>query len=127
MSSTLSLFCYVLGDDSNNIFPVDIEPSKTVGHLKATIKEENSQAFKDVDAKTLRLWKVSIAVDSSFKERIETSIFVDEESLKPIEELSDIFPELPSRKQVHIVVKPPFDGENFPYRTILLLTTRFPA
>jgi len=127
MSSTLSLLCYVLGDDPTNIFVVDIAPSKIVAHLRDAIKAKNSPKFNDVPANTLRLWKVSIAVDSSFKERIETSNFVDEESLKPIEELSDIFPELPSRKHVHIVVKPPFDGENFPYRAIILLTTRFPA
>jgi len=128
MSSALSLFCYILGDDPTNIFCVDIEPSKTVSHLRDAIKAKTSHAFKEVDAKTLKLWKVSIAVDSSFKERIETSNFVDEDSLQPATRLSKLFSDSPlPEEHVHIVVKLPFDSENFPYHAILFLTTRFPA
>jgi len=127
MSSTLCLFCYVLGDGPSNIFPVDIEPSKTVAHLRDAIKAQKSPAFKDVDASTLKLWKVSIAVDSSFKERIDTSILVDEESLQPWDDLSDVFSELLAEEHVHVVVRPPFDGGIFFYNVILLVNIVFMA
>lgn len=107
--SPLSLFCYVLGDDPQQIFPVKIAPTETVGDLKDAIKAKKSNTLKDVDADTLKLWKVSIPVDSRFKERIETSAFAEEGCLQPMSELSEIFPDSPLRKHVHIVIKPPAD------------------
>ena len=53
----LSLFSYVLGDDPNKVFHVDIDSSKFIDHLKHAIKGEKSNAFKNVDADMLHLWK----------------------------------------------------------------------
>jgi hypothetical protein len=59
MSGTLKqLFCWVQGNDHGQIFPLDIRGIATVGHLKEAIKKEKA-AFKQVDADTLKLWKVS--------------------------------------------------------------------
>lgn len=41
MSTLLQLNCWVLGDDPNRIFPVEIAGTKTVGSLKKAIKDEN--------------------------------------------------------------------------------------
>jgi hypothetical protein len=40
MSNILEINCWVLGDDLNGVFPVEVASSKTVGTLKKAIKEE---------------------------------------------------------------------------------------
>jgi hypothetical protein len=57
-SGLLSLNCWVHGDKSKYVFLVEIAGHKNVGALKDTIKDKKKQ-FKDVDADTLELWKVS--------------------------------------------------------------------
>src|SRR6202020_3547174 len=54
---TVALFCWIL-DVSDHPFPVDIEDSRTVGHLKKNILRENPSASANVDAFELTLWKV---------------------------------------------------------------------
>ncbi|KAF9144603.1 hypothetical protein BGX20_007018, partial [Mortierella sp. AD010] len=49
----LHLFC-VLEEESNE-FPVEIESTKTVGHLKKLIKTDNPETFNAIDAKDLIL------------------------------------------------------------------------
>ncbi|KAF9344229.1 hypothetical protein BGX34_005868 [Mortierella sp. NVP85] len=56
----LTVFCITEGAETS--FPVDIEPTKTVGHLKDAIKTKKATVFKDVDADQLTLWRVSIPV-----------------------------------------------------------------
>jgi len=53
MSDMLNLNCWVLGDDPQRVFPVEIAKAKTVGALKKAIKEDPSN-----EAKYLDLWKV---------------------------------------------------------------------
>ncbi|CAG8836828.1 12979_t:CDS:2, partial [Racocetra persica] len=43
-------------------FPVDIDKGMTVGHLKELIKEKKKNAFANIDANELRLWKVDIPI-----------------------------------------------------------------
>ncbi|KAG0269438.1 hypothetical protein DFQ27_003563 [Actinomortierella ambigua] len=59
-TTLLTLFCLV--DGETNSFPVDIEPSKTVAHLKEFIKAKIPDTLNGVDAKDLTLWRVSIPV-----------------------------------------------------------------
>ncbi|KAG1764488.1 hypothetical protein EV702DRAFT_982040 [Suillus placidus] len=58
-SEPLHLNCIVFGDDPTHIFPVSVAQTQTVGDLRKVIKEENKQQFDRVDAKSLKLWKVS--------------------------------------------------------------------
>ena len=55
---TIPLFCWIL-DVSYSPFPVDIDDSRTVGHLKKAIVKEKSATFANIEADQLRLWKVS--------------------------------------------------------------------
>jgi hypothetical protein len=55
---SISLFCWIL-DVSRSPFPVDIDDSKTVGHLKKAIVKENSDTFAHIEADQFILWKVS--------------------------------------------------------------------
>ena len=50
---TLTLNCWVRGQDVGRIFEVEISRMKIVTDLKKAIKNEKSMAFHDVDAVTL--------------------------------------------------------------------------
>jgi hypothetical protein len=70
MANTITLQCWVQGDDSDHIFPVEIEPTKTVGTLKKAIKDERQHSFQNVDAHALGLWNISIPLDDSLNESL---------------------------------------------------------
>jgi Crinkler effector protein N-terminal domain len=61
MSDTLRLYCLVQGDDTCEAFPLDVTGDKTVGDLKKAIKEDQFLTFQDVQANTMKIWKVSIS------------------------------------------------------------------
>ncbi|KAK3806980.1 MAG: hypothetical protein J3Q66DRAFT_418650 [Benniella sp.] len=58
MTELLTLLCII--ERWKACFPVDIERSKTVGHLKDAIKVECPVTLKDIAAKDLTLWRVEI-------------------------------------------------------------------
>ena len=103
----------MLNDDTSHIFPIEIAESKTVGALRKAIKDEKRHAFKHVDADTLVLWKVSVPVSRNLADNLSKFDFVDEGSLLPMEELSEVFSDSPGRKCLHIVVRvPPGELDN---------------
>jgi len=51
MATPLRLNCWVLGEDSTRIFPVEVDRNENVGVLKEAIKEKNPHALNLVDAK----------------------------------------------------------------------------
>ena len=55
----IQLWCWVQGDDHNETFGIGIAGTKTVDDLKKAIRKEKPHAFREVDADTLKLWKVS--------------------------------------------------------------------
>jgi hypothetical protein len=55
----ITINCWVLSDDLDCVFPVDIDREKSVGALKKAIKEEKKPAFDHIPADRLGLWKVS--------------------------------------------------------------------
>jgi hypothetical protein len=58
LPTTITLFCWIL-NVSDSPFPVDMEDSKTVGHLKNMIVKKKPVTFANVEADQLKLWKVS--------------------------------------------------------------------
>ena len=56
--STLSLNCFVLGDDPESVFPVDIQVTSKIGILKDLIKEKKGRLLGRVDASDLDLFQV---------------------------------------------------------------------
>jgi hypothetical protein len=54
----ITLNCWVLSDDPDRVFPVEIDGGKSVGTLKDAIKDKKKQ-FRDIDSDALDLWKVS--------------------------------------------------------------------
>lgn len=107
----LELNCFVQGDDASQVFPVKIANNKLVSALKEAIKDKKKPALDHVDADSLKLWKVSIPVNDGFKENVSNIELRDKEALSPVQELSDIFSGVPTRKHVHIIVHAPLASE----------------
>ncbi|KAF9231409.1 hypothetical protein BU15DRAFT_56151 [Melanogaster broomeanus] len=55
-SGILELECWIHGEDTGRIFPVEISSTKTVAALKEAIKNKNPVGFCDVDPRNLDLY-----------------------------------------------------------------------
>jgi hypothetical protein len=112
--SRLTLFCLVDGEATSNAFPVEIESTKTVGHLKDLIKDDNAIAFADIDAKMLTLWRVSIPVVAADKHIVISLNEIESKTeLVPTDDLSDVFEEKPPKRMIHILVQRPPPGNAY--------------
>ncbi|KAI8346278.1 hypothetical protein B0O80DRAFT_243960 [Mortierella sp. GBAus27b] len=58
----LKVWCLVDDKSSSNAFPVDADASATIGDLKKAIKDQNTETFKEIDAKDLTLWCVKVPI-----------------------------------------------------------------
>lgn len=104
----LSLNCYLLDDDPRRLFTVKVLETENISILKKLIKEEKANTLKDVDASDLDIWKVDIPI-LNFQKNLSKIELVDDNCLSPLEELSDVFPALVS-KRVHVLIRlPPVD------------------
>ncbi|KAG0313251.1 hypothetical protein BGZ99_009011, partial [Dissophora globulifera] len=102
----ITLLCIENGETTP--FSIDIDPTKTVDHLKDAIKIKKTPRFDDVAAYELTLWRVSIPL-LPLKERkpiILTEVKSTTE-LDPTDDVSDEFKETPPKKTVHIIVQRP--------------------
>ena len=99
--SLLLLNCWVLGEDSTRIFPVEIHPNKNVGGLKKAIKEEKKPAFDNITADSLEVWNVSIPIDedANLEARVKDLRLHEKKPLWPSKGLHRIFRDL-DRKSV---------------------------
>ncbi|KAM6494978.1 hypothetical protein JOM56_009601, partial [Amanita muscaria] len=101
----LKLKCLIRGADRKHLFSIQIGDDENVSTLKEFIKDKRKNAFKDVDAVDLDLWKVAIVIDQDLKNSVDNTVFKDEESLMPHERLGDVFcKEPPAPNCVHIIV-----------------------
>ncbi|KAG0007896.1 hypothetical protein BGZ81_004501, partial [Podila clonocystis] len=109
-NKNLTLFCLVDGESTP--FPVEIEPTKTIGALKKDIKEEKAIAFAGVDADMLTLWKVSILVaddddDEDLPILLHSIPKADKKRLKATREIHDIFGDEAAKNMIHVIVERP--------------------
>jgi hypothetical protein len=81
MVSEIMVLCLALNKDNNvkNRFIVEIDElvyyKKQISHLQALIKEAKKNAFSEIDASELTLWKVDIPtkkVNGVFDKNMET-------------------------------------------------------
>ena len=95
-----TLFCFI---ENINVeaFPVDIDPNKTVGHLKKFIKNENTPDLNDINPSNLMLWKV----DAPEGQKIDLSGLGDGNALKSTWSISDYWEGKPSKKQIHVYIR----------------------
>jgi len=80
-----TFLCFLIGDRAT--FPVDIEQTKLVGHLKKEIKKEIPNTLNHIDAKDLTLYKVE--VDASHKPTYLRQLDEKSKTLDPLSELND--------------------------------------
>ncbi|KAI8356292.1 hypothetical protein B0O80DRAFT_23919 [Mortierella sp. GBAus27b] len=103
----LTLFCLVNGETTP--FSVEVDPTKTVDHLKDAIKAKQSPDFNDIVAKSLTLWRVCIAITDDGDDEVPILLdSLDErKKLGPATRLSKVFPEEPPEETIHIIVQRP--------------------
>ena len=98
----LCLNCFLLGDDFDRMFTVEIPKNKNVSILKSLIKKEKAPHLDHVAASDIDLGKVSIPIDDEVGERLEN---IDNlELLKPHLSLSHVFPHV-EENHLHVVVR----------------------
>ena len=102
---SITLFCLVKGNTSVNAFEIDIEKDKSISHLKKVIKAEQPQTFANIDAKDLKLWKVTIPGDQD--DQLRNLILQDSDELLAIRKISKYFPDSPAEEHIHVLVEPP--------------------
>ncbi|KAK3838750.1 MAG: hypothetical protein JOS17DRAFT_786655 [Linnemannia elongata] len=104
----LNLFCLVDGEPQSNVFSVKATPTDTIDDLKKLIKAEKAPRFDDVAADELTLWRVSIQVVSANKHKPILLNEIDSPTeLDPTDDVSDVFPEVPPKKTIHVIVHRP--------------------
>ena len=96
------LNCFVLGDDEERVFPVEIPRDKNVGILKDKIKKKRAHLLSDIDASDLDLWKVCLPIDHPTSKQPQTG-----PPLKVNKRLSLLWDGDPSDDDLHILVKAP--------------------
>jgi len=108
MNDTVTLFCVVNGDDpTDRTFPVKIEKTNTVGELKELIKTKKCPEFDDTVADSLTLWKVDISQDALASLEPDFDYVTENSKLSPLSTISEVFPEGPADKHLHIIVVRP--------------------
>ncbi|KAH9066509.1 hypothetical protein EDB87DRAFT_430532 [Lactarius vividus] len=101
----LKINCLVFNDHS--VFEVRIKATDTISYFKNVIKHQNKNAFRHIDAKDLVLWQGSIPMDDVLKVELRKLELVDKSSSSVLRTLSEIFPEPPIERCIHIVVNLP--------------------
>ena len=104
--SLLLLNCWVLGEDSTRIFPVQVDRNKNVGALKKAIKEEKKPAFDHITADSLQVWNVSISIDedTNLQDQVKGLRLHEKTSLLPVQPLSGIFQNV-VEEYLHVIVR----------------------
>ena len=102
---SITLLCLVKGNTIANAFPVHIDGNSLVGDLKEAIKAKNAQTFANIDAKDLKLWKVTIPGDQD--DQLRNLILQDSDELLAINDIGDYWPTSPPKKHIHVIVKLP--------------------
>jgi hypothetical protein len=97
----LELNCFIHDDDPRHIFPVKIASTESVGTLKEVIMEKNPESFRNVDARSLALWRASTPLNDGLKENA-SNIISEEEALSPVQRMSALGD--PQDGHVHIIV-----------------------
>ncbi|KAF9288968.1 hypothetical protein BGZ88_007965, partial [Linnemannia elongata] len=117
-NNPLALLCLFEGEATSNAFSVKIESTKTIGSLKDHIKTKILNTFNGIDAKDLTLWRVDQPVLAANKHNLILLSAIDSPTeLDPTDDISDVFPEAPPKKTIHIIVqRPPQEHAPIPAR-----------
>ena len=100
-----TLNCLVVGDDPDQLFPVEIPKKKSIGFLKRLIKKK-APHLDHIAASDLDLWQVSFPIDD-LETELETLDLVGHLKLSsPEKKLFKFFTNVP-KDCLHVIVKVP--------------------
>ena len=99
-----SLNCFILGDDPERTFPVEIPKAKNVSNLKDMIKEKKASRLKDVDASDLDLFYVSFPMDDIAAELPHINLDGSTKLSPPSKKISTFFIDV-ADDYLHVIVK----------------------
>jgi len=105
----LSLNCFILGDNPDRTFTVEIPHTKNVSILKKLIKEEKAPHLDHIAASDLDLWQVSFPIDELPSKNPPTV----GPKLRSEKLLSDAFPSDIDTNRIHVVARVPGEREYF--------------
>lgn len=111
--NSFKLNYWVLGDDSSrqHIPTICVGKKVTVNALKKAILVKEKHTLRGMAAKSLDIWKVSIAVedlDAKLADmRLQDNPCYGVEKLDPRRPLTGAFPDPPADGHLHILVQPP--------------------
>jgi hypothetical protein len=107
MATPLRLNCWVLGEDSTRIFPVEIDRDENVGGLKEAIKKKKP-VFDHIAADSLDVWNVSIPIDedTNLQDKVKDLRLYEKKPLWALKGLLRIFRDL-DQEALHVVIKAP--------------------
>ncbi|KAI9455721.1 hypothetical protein HD554DRAFT_264224 [Boletus coccyginus] len=104
-----TLNCWIRGSDAGEIFQVKISKTEAVVTLKKAIKNETPATLHGVDAHTLRLYKPRNPLPRPFEDNLsKINLSEDGELLQTVDKLSEVFPEQPPERHIHIIVDAPY-------------------
>ena len=128
-NNLLCLFCLVNGEATP--FSIKIPSSDTVDDLKnLVVNGDQAPAFRDVAAKDLTLWRVSIPIsdddnDDEIPILLDNVTTKDKKKLGPATRLSKMFPgDLPD-ETIHIIVQRPPPGNAIAFYCSSILNYTF--
>ncbi|KAG6379741.1 hypothetical protein JVT61DRAFT_10276 [Boletus reticuloceps] len=102
LAAQFSLNCWLHGEATHMIFPVEVSRTKNLGALRQAIKAERFVTFGNIDAANIRLHHV---LNCSSEDLEETAKGIDfEKPLLGIPLLSGIFSEPLVSNRVHVIV-----------------------
>jgi hypothetical protein len=99
-----TVFCWVIGDPFDFIFPIYVSKTVNAASLKKTIVEEN-EAFHGADPRTLNLWKVSIAEEDLETQLEHVSRPSDIRGAEKLARMARVFSSPPEFEHLHIIVE----------------------
>jgi len=129
MSSTYTLWCLIDGD--NVLFSVDILIDRFIDNLKDSIKQKCTPDLDKFDAADLILWKIDVGCDEEVKGCIAAGQYQPQsllpESLFAMDTISDVWPESPPKKHLHVFISLPIELSPAIARTAASLAELSPA
>ena len=103
----LSLNCFLLGDEPDRMFSVEIPKDKNVSILKKLIKEEKAPHFDHVDASDLDIWMVDLDLDELGAGPVHVNLDAYQKLSPPRKKLSSLFNVDIDDERLHIIAKTP--------------------
>ena len=104
----ITIYGYVLGDESGDIFSVHLPFTDTIAQLKTAIINALQPDYNHVGLRRLAIWRVSVPFGPNVKGDVAKLGLLEKpgDTLKSFLKISSIFPfETTCNNHVHVVVK----------------------